>query len=727
MALLTGLQSTMSGMKAAQAQLGIIGNNVANADTPGYTRKTVQQSTLVLAGQTAGVALGDITRSVNEGLLKSFLSSNSLTGNFSAKNSYLSKTEMLLGTPQGNNSIAANMGSLQASFETFATDVTSSAGRYNLLNNAGNLTSRLNSITQEIQKLRGDADLNISSDVATINDLLNQIHELNNNIVKSNVLGYEGGADLMDQRDMALRNLSGKIDISYFTRDNGELVIQTTDGITLLDKEVHTLSHSAVAQASPTSSYAGGSIGGIMVDGKDITNSIRDGELKGLIEIRDVTLPSLQSQLDEMAGVLKDNINQMHNQGTAYPATPSELEGTRNIVDPNNQTIRISNGDVRFTIFDNKGKQVSTTTLGGGLGFTDGTIADMATALQDWMRSANGPNLPQATVSFGEKGNLIINTGDSEYSVSIMDEKSSTPGSGQQDVTIDYDVNHDGVSDREFKGFSNFFGLNDFFDSTANEAIYDSKVLNKNVNLNLADATTIGFSDTGSTTPLGTITIFPGETVQNIVDKINNDPNLSKQLRASLVPNGNGYVLRIENTTGAQMEVYENVAPGDTSSGLLSRLGMGPSKAGSAGSIKVRDDLSTSPSLIAGGTPEFNSASGEYQLNAAANNIANSLCDVFTESQKFGQSGTIAQTQTTLSNYAATFVGNIASQTSNCESSLKYQSELTNSIATKEAKISGVDVDEELGQMIIFQQTYAACAKAFTASKEILDMLLNIV
>lgn len=101
--------------------------------------------------------------------------------------------------------------------------------------------------------------------------------------------------------------------------------------------------------------------------------------------------------------------------------------------------------------------------------------------------------------------------------------------------------------------------------------------------------------------------------------------------------------------------------------------------------------------------------------------------EVFSASFDFKQSGTIAQTKTSLSNYAATFVGNIASQTSNSEASLSYQTELTNSISLKEAQISGVDIDEELGQMIIFQQTYAACAQAFTASKEILDMLLSIV
>ena len=137
--------------------------------------------------------------------------------------------------------------------------------------------------------------------------------------------------------------------------------------------------------------------------------------------------------------------------------------------------------------------------------------------------------------------------------------------------------------------------------------------------------------------------------------------------------------------------------------------------------------MQTNPSLIAGGVPEFNGSTGQYVMSPAANSIANEMGKVFTESQTFKQAGNIGQTQTTLSSYASTFVGNIASQASNSQNLLEYQQELTNSISTKEAQISGVDLDEELGQLIIFQQSYAACAQAFTASKEILDMLLNIV
>ena len=313
MGFIAGLQTSLSGMKVAQSQLEVISRNVANADTVGYSRKIGNQKNLVLAGTSVGVTFNGTTRAFDEGLLKSYLSSNTSSGALSAKTDYFAKAEILLGTPQSDNSIAANVSNLQKYFDTFATDVTSSAGRYSLLTAADTVTSRLNSISSEIQKLRGDADMEIRDSVESINKLLDQLDELNDKIVKYNVLGYDGTADLEDQRDAALRELSEYIDITYFKRDNGAIVIQTSGGETLLDKDPHYLSHSAIAQASASSTYAGGSIGGIYLDGEDITSKIRDGKIKGLIEVRDESLPSLQSQLDELAGVLKEQINNVHN------------------------------------------------------------------------------------------------------------------------------------------------------------------------------------------------------------------------------------------------------------------------------------------------------------------------------------------------------------------------------------------------------------------------------
>lgn len=724
MGFIAGLQTSLSGMKVAQSQLEVISRNVANADTVGYSRKIGNQKNLVLAGTSVGVTFNGTTRAFDEGLLKSYLSSNTSSGALSAKTDYFAKAEILLGTPQSDNSIAANVSNLQKYFDTFATDVTSSAGRYSLLTAADTVTSRLNSISSEIQKLRGDADMEIRDSVESINKLLDQLDELNDKIVKYNVLGYDGTADLEDQRDAALRELSEYIDITYFKRDNGAIVIQTSGGETLLDKDPHYLSHSAIAQASASSTYAGGSIGGIYLDGEDITSKIRDGKIKGLIEVRDESLPSLQSQLDELAGVLKEQINNVHNQGTAYPNTPSTLTGTREFIDTANQSIRLDQGDVRFIIFDQNGNQVATDTLRGQINFTEGTLDEMAAQIQTWLNDADGGNLPQATVSFDDKGQLVIDTGDSNYSVSIMDEALSTPGSTQQNAVISFDGNADGSYDRTFEGFSSFFGLNDFFDSNSNDSIYDSKVLSKNANLGVKNTITLSFSDQNHGLNFGNIEIYPNDSLQSIVDKINSNPDINENIRASLVPNGDGFMLRIEDVTGSQLEISETTVP---QSGFMERIGLDVSNCGMAGSLSVREDLKVSPEQIAGGTPEFNPTSGKYEQNPATNNIANAMSKVFSDTQTFAQSGSIAKTDTTLANYASTFVGNIASQALSYDEALTYQQTLTSSIATKEAQISGVDVDQELSQMIIFQQTYAACAKAFTASKEIMDMLLDIV
>lgn len=730
MSLISGLSTSLTGMKAAQSQLDLVSRNIANVDTVGYTRKTAAQSNVISNGTPLGVNVSQSQRLVDEGLLKSYLATSSLGANQSAKYNYLSKAETLLGTPQGNNSIAANVSSLQSAFATFANDVTSSASKYNLLNQAMAITERLNQLSLELQSLRGQADTQIAADVENINTLLDKIDNYNDEIVKYNILGYDGRADLEDQRDQALRELSQYLDISYFKRESGAIVVQTTSGITLLDNDPHKLSHNGVAQTNPTTTYANGGIGGIYVDNKDITQSIKGGELKGLIDIRDETLSSLQTQLDELSAALKTQINQVHNQGTAFPNTPDVLTGTKTFIqnkdnpalDAYPQRIAFENGDVRLSIFDEEGKQVATTTLVGGLGFSNGSVSEMMQEIQDWLVSPTGANLPQAKVYMTQEGKLVMDTGNSEYGLSILDEASSTAGSDKKNVTVRFDNNADGIYDSSTEGFSNFFGMNDFFVDDGYDSTYDSKVLPLNANLGINDISIISFSNDVNGLNFGTITVTPNDSLSDIVNSINTNPAFKGTIRASLVPNGNGYMLRIEDLSGGQLEMAE--LQGDN---LLGRLGISPSSAGMSMDIDVRNDLKTNPDKISASTPIYSSTTGTYSLNAAANDVAVSMGKVFDTSYNFKQSGTIAQTQTTLANYASTFVGNIASQTSNAKAAYEYQAELGTSIATKEATLSGVDLDEELGQMIIFQQTYAACAQAFTASKEILDMLLNIV
>ena len=112
MALLSSISSSLTGMNVAQSQLEIISNNIANVDTQGYTRKTSAQSAIVVAGQTMGVTMENAKRTVDEGLLKNFLASNSSSSSLSAQYDYLSRMDNLMGTTADGNSVAANVGNL---------------------------------------------------------------------------------------------------------------------------------------------------------------------------------------------------------------------------------------------------------------------------------------------------------------------------------------------------------------------------------------------------------------------------------------------------------------------------------------------------------------------------------------------------------------------------------------------------------------------------------------
>ena len=724
MAVITGLTSALSGMQVAQSQISLISNNLANVDTEGYTRKTAHQLSNVVSGKGVGVKLANTERQVSQSLLRSYLIASSVNGSLSRTYDYLTKTENLVGTPSSDNSIAADVANMQASFETLATDVTSSANRYTLVSDATNLASRLNTLSKEIQSLRGDADLEIEQICGDINNKLETIANLNNQIVKYKALGYDGAADLEDQRDEALKAISNYIDISYYTRDTGEVVIQTTGGVSLLDRDPHVLTHGAVARAATDISYANGNINGIIVDDVDITSIVKSGELKGLIDVRDSILPSLQTQLDELAGVMRQTVNAIHNQGTSYPGVVTKFEGSRSFINPNQQIIKIEQGDVRFTIFDKDGNQVTTTSLVGDLNFGvsgSETVTDLVHTIDSWLKQT----LPFAMAHFDENGRVTIDTGDSSYYLSIMDTANSTIGSEHTDAVISLDHNNDGVADRTFSGFSSFLGLNDLFVTSSSEYIYTTNVMSKNSDLGIRSNVLLNISVPGDGADrTTTISLGVGDTIETIAEKINSDDTLDSLVRASLVPNGNGYMLQITNSSGEQMEIYE-VAQGGNITGLLSRIGLGVSSCNEASKIQVREDIQINPNILSVGAPEFNTNTGKYHLNDGNNSVANRMAKAFAEEHTFGQAGSLSKVTTSIANYASTFVGNIAGQTSNASANKDYQEGLVSSISNKQSLMSGVDSDEELANLIIYQQSYAACAQVWSATRELVDILFN--
>lgn len=341
---LAALTNALSGLKTSQRALGVISDNIANANTEGYVRKVVDQSSVVLDGRGAGVEIGRISRVVDEYLMRERRENIGELRAVEQLETYFNEIQDLFGQPADNNSIASLTERLQTALSNYEINPEDAFRAQQVVDAAENLAARMNDMHYTLQDLRARADIEIGDDVTEINLLLQQIDDFNVDIIRTDAKGQDASG-MRDKRDVALNKLAELVDITYWENSDGAVSITTSGGKTLLDVDPLTVFHDvpnglrADIAFDPDRVVADpdlGTIRGILVGGldeqNDITSELRRGSIKGLVDLRDEILPSLVSELDELTRELRDGINAMHNLGAAFPP-PNALNGQREFLD----------------------------------------------------------------------------------------------------------------------------------------------------------------------------------------------------------------------------------------------------------------------------------------------------------------------------------------------------------------------------------------------------------
>jgi len=164
-----------SGLSAAQVQISVASSNISNADTKGYTEKTANQASNVTAGVGTGVTVTGITSTVDKLLLKSLVGATSDLGSADTTNNYLGELAQLYGSTasSGSSTTGTSLGNTLASFESALSSLSSTPASASLQANAVNalndVATQLRETSSNIQKLRANADQDISSSVGDIN------------------------------------------------------------------------------------------------------------------------------------------------------------------------------------------------------------------------------------------------------------------------------------------------------------------------------------------------------------------------------------------------------------------------------------------------------------------------------------------------------------------------------------------------------------------------------
>jgi flagellar hook-associated protein 1 FlgK len=449
-----------SGLSSTSVQISVTSSNISNADTTGYTKKTANQSSSVTNGVGTGVTVTGITSTVDKLLLKSLVSADSDLGSADTTNTYLTSLEKLYGSTSSTSSsstgtsLANGIASLESALSSLASTPSSASLQSNVVSALDDVTSQLRETSSGIQKLRSNADQDISSSINSVNTDLQNIADLNAEIKQTAAAG-QSTADLEDQRNTALQDVASKMNVSYYTASNGDLQVYTTTGQALVDSSAHKISYTSAANVSSSTTYTAGSsssgFSAITVNGVDITSQISGGSIGGLITLRDKTLPAAQSQLDQLATQLASAVNTVSNSASSVPA-PTSLTGTTGVT---SSTALSATGTVRLAVTDKSGNLVSYSDLDLS---SYSTVGDLVTAI-------NG--ISGMSASIDANGHLAITATGSGNGVAI-NEMTSSIGSSSE-------------------GFSDYFGLNDLVTGTsASDIAVNSSILTGSSELQLA-------------------------------------------------------------------------------------------------------------------------------------------------------------------------------------------------------------------------------------------------
>ena len=319
-----GIEIGRRALQAQQASLNATGHNIANVNTPGFSRRQVRLENAISSGQSgigSGVDLEGVARQRSRFIDAQMRVQQQVLGRWEVLESAIGTIEAVFNEPAGAGSSEAGtifnepsgLG-LSGSFSRFwnawqdlANVPESGAARAVVRQEADFMVTTLHQYHDKLRDARNGMDADVMDEVSDINEMLDQLADINSQVPRASFDGGDAG-DLKDRRDLIIDELSRRVDISLTESDNGQISVLLA-GHNLLqgDHVVHLQVRQTVDDGTSVSQvhYA-----------DDGTRArISEGRLRGLIEVRDNVVPKLLTNLDEMAAGLVTEINALHRTG----------------------------------------------------------------------------------------------------------------------------------------------------------------------------------------------------------------------------------------------------------------------------------------------------------------------------------------------------------------------------------------------------------------------------
>ncbi|RJQ12005.1 MAG: flagellar hook-associated protein FlgK [Dehalococcoidia bacterium] len=305
-----GLNSAMRALLAQQQAMDAVAHNIANANTPGYSRQRVvfaQAPSGSSNGVGGGVDVKSIERQHDRFIDIQARTENGTAGDYHARATSLSFVEATLGQ-SGPGGLRDAMDQFFNSWRDLANAPEQSAVRTGVVAAAEAFSLTANQVVRSLTDLRADADSRISTDIAEVNSLADRVASLNGQILEARAAGNPA-SDISDERDLALNRLSQLVDVYTVESDSGSMDVFVGGRSLVLNKSAH---HLDVVRDPLNNNY------GDPVWEADATPvAIRSGEIGGLLHQRDTDIPARIADLDALVARIATDVNAAHAAGYA--------------------------------------------------------------------------------------------------------------------------------------------------------------------------------------------------------------------------------------------------------------------------------------------------------------------------------------------------------------------------------------------------------------------------
>ncbi|MBR0550916.1 flagellar hook-associated protein FlgK [Stakelama marina] len=691
------LGSAVSGLSAAQAGLRSVSNNIANVSTPGYARERVSLSTGVTQGRVSGVVIGEPARVADRFLEQSVYLRSGDMGRADVTANYLDRLQALLGEPGAESGLPARLDAIAASAieMTGAQSSTQTASAFT--SNVQDAVASLRQLDSDVAVLRGDVESEVGYSVDQINGLLQRIHTLNATVAQQQGLGRStAGAE--GQRMSAIEELSGMMKISTRQQPDGRINIDAANGAVLVDGRLRQLSYPVAGDGVAQPSYpvidirfanSSGEPGA--ATGEKLDTAAIGGKLGGLLDLRDRALPGFSDQLGSLFGGLAETLNAVSNAGTTFPP-PNRLEGRpTGLIGGDRLGFT---GQAVFAVTDQKGVLVASTSV-------DFDALGAGATVDDAIAAINAGLGGQATASL-QGGSLTLAATSSANGVAIGQ---GTPPSA-----------------RAGNGFSHYFGMNDILRSESGTLVAPGFDAGDPHGFGAGETAQIVLRDSaGRTLGKATLTGSVGPTFGDLVTELNQG-TLGAFGTFALDDRGRMKFDANPSVAGASISI-----PSDSTS----RYGTGVSFSTLSGltghasgldSAAVRSAVLSDPRKLPLAQLQTGAAVGQPAVGSGDTRGAGGFVDALAAVVDFGKDGA-----STIERFSSLLMGRTGTEAAQAKDMLSDATARRDDAVNRRDSYAGVNLDEELSQMVVLQNSYSAAARVMTTATKMYDTLLEMV